>query len=152
MANVRSTNLPLVTALIELLGHKDEGGGAKSLGRLALAWQDYTPVLTSAGGTLGTYTINSARYIRVGWHVTVTFDITITSAGSSPTGDVKMTLPVAPKSANCGSVQGRESTGPKGLAGIVDGVNARALVSFYDGTTATGNGKRLIGTITYEAA
>ena len=107
--------------------------------RLPLTWADYTPVLTSATGTLGTYTINHARWVRVGWTVTVTFDIAITSAGTTPGGDILMTLPANGRDGPyCGAVHGREHGAGDLIGGPVDGDAGRARISLDAGAFAGG--------------
>ena len=149
--SVRTTNLPQAAMLAELIGHRDTGAGAMATERLPLAWATYTPVFTSGTGILGTYTINRARWVRVGWTVTVAFDMTITSAGSSPAGSIVMTLPVPSKSGFPGSVQGREQVTGRLIGGVVDGDQQRARFSFDSFASAAGNGNRLVATVIYEA-
>jgi hypothetical protein len=149
---VQTKNLPLATQpVLTVLGHQDAGGGVESLARVPLAWASYTPVFTSSTGILGTYTITRARWVRVGWTVTVAFDITITSAGSSPAGSIVMTLPVPAKSGFPGSVQGREQVAGRLIGGVVDGDQQRARFSFDSFATAAANGNRLVATVIYEA-
>jgi hypothetical protein len=150
---VQTRNLPLATQpVLTVLGHQDAGGGVESLARVPLAWANYTPVLTAQTGTLGTYTVNRARWVRLGQAVTVTFDVLITSAGSSPSGNVIMTLPVPAAPGFSGSVQGREVAAGRLIGGVVDGTQQNARLGFDNFGFAGGNGNRLIGSITYEAA
>lgn len=116
------------------------------------AFTDWTPTVTSQGGTLGTTTIY-ARYLQIGKVVYIVLDITITSAGSSPTGDIRFTLPVTSKNVGCsGTVNGRDLATGNILSCQIDGTNARGAGSFNSGATPTGNGGRLFLSGLYEAS
>ncbi len=130
--------------------------GAVDLTKAAAAvsdWTDYTPTFTSATGTLGTRTINRARYQQNGKRVHVYIDVSITSAGTTPGGTVRMTLPVTGFNAGViGILSGYDLTTGNIIGGWVDGSNARASASFNAGVFAGGNGGRLLMEFTYEAA
>lgn len=116
-------------------------------------WTTYAPTFTSAGGTLGTQTLNRARYMLEGKRVHVVVDVSITSAGAAPSGAVRVTLPVVAANVACaGVVSGYESTGGNLLGGFVDGTNARATVTLTAGAFPGANGNRLMLGFTYEAA
>jgi len=117
------------------------------------AWTDYTPTFTSAAGTLGTQTLNRSRFQQNGKRVHVYIDVSITSAGTGPSGFVRMTLPVAGFNAGIvGLLNGYDLTTGNLIGGYVDGTNARANASFNAGVFAGGNGGRLLMAFTYEAA
>lgn len=119
----------------------------------ATAFATYTPTVTSATGTLGTHTINRARYMRVRGVVHVILDISITSAGTTPGGAVRVTLPItAANVAAAGIVNGYEFTNGNPLAGYVDGTNARANMFLATGAFPGSNGNRLMVALNYEAA
>lgn len=140
------------------------GGNPPAFGSLDLtqsatavaAWTSWVPTLTSGGGTLGTYTINRARYVQIGKIVEYYADITITSIGTVPTGDVLITVPVNGPAVNfVGFASGREQTntgnwigGP--VSGNVGGGNIIRL-SMYGGVFAGSNGNELVFGGTYEA-
>lgn len=121
---------------------------------IAHGWTSWTPTFTSAGGTLGTTTINRARYIRYGLAVHFYIDVTITSAGTAPTGDIRFTLPVPANTVACaGTVSGHEAAlNGNVIGGHIDGTNARGTFSFDNGATPSGNGNVLRFGGTYEAA
>ena len=120
---------------------------------LAAAWTAYVPVATANSGTLGTYTINKARYCRLGNRVEVFIDITITSAGTTPGPNLILTLPIAAATGNCGTAFGRENaTTGNIVSGPVSGSSAALYVSMNGGASATDNGYNLTISAVYEAA
>jgi hypothetical protein len=122
-------------------------------GTATAAWTTYTPTFTSASGTLGTQTLNRARYLQVGKLVHVLVDVSITSAGTAPGGAVRITLPVvAANVAYSGGLSGYELANGNILSGYVDGTNSRANVTLNNGAFPGANGNRLMMTMTYEAA
>lgn len=122
-------------------------------------WQSWTPVFTSSGGTLGTYTINSARYVLIGKTVLFHIDVMITSAGSSPTQPIKGTLPIAqPALNNVGNLTGYEvqNTGNVITGYIVGSVGSGQYMAmdFTAGAAGsiTANSARLYVSGMYEAS
>lgn len=120
------------------------------------AWTSWTPTLTSAGGTLGTYTINRARYIQIGKVIEFYGDITITSIGTAPTGDVLITVPVnGPAVSIVGVANGREEANTDNLIGgkVTGNVGGGNLIhlGMYGGVFAGSNGNELVFGGTYEA-
>jgi hypothetical protein len=65
------------------------------------AWSTYTPNVASStvGSTPATYTVNSARYKRIGKTVTVSVVVTVTDQGVGAAGSILIDLPFAASSA-----------------------------------------------------
>ena len=57
------------------------------------AWTNWTPTITAAAGTLGSTSINVARYIQVGKTVSLFLDFQITNVGTG-IGVIFFTVPV----------------------------------------------------------
>jgi len=68
---------------------------ASTAAAIITEWQDYPMVVTSTGTspTLGTTSTNKAQYRRVGSDLEVRYDLVITSAGTTGTGDYLYSLP-----------------------------------------------------------
>jgi hypothetical protein len=115
-------------------------------------WTTWTPTLSSATGTLGTYTINVARYVREGSKITMYVYVAITSAGSSPGGNLRITLPVAGKAGVCGAGSGEDTNTGNVVTGRCDGTAGYWYLHFNSGATATGNNTSICASAIYEAA
>lgn len=122
-----------------------------SLRAAVAGWTDWTPAYTSAGGTLGTAAASKARWIKIGDIVIAYWHMAITTAGSSPTGALISTLPYNVVSNAGGVVVGYDLNTGNFIGGYVTGASQRALMTFYGGATATGNGTTIIGLMIYEA-
>ena len=59
---------------------------------LLSAWVDWTPVITSGGGSITSYTIASASYKQIGKTIIVNFDFTVTNNGTG-SSSILMTIP-----------------------------------------------------------
>lgn len=67
-------------------------------------WQTYVPVVTAGSGSITSYTIDSARYTRIGDTVTANVRFTLTNAGTAGS-DIRFTVPFA-SSASASVAQG----------------------------------------------
>jgi hypothetical protein len=117
--------------------------------------QTWSPTLTSTTGTLGSYTVNSAWYKIQDNIVTAFFDVSITSAGSSPGGAIISTLPVnsAASTAYIGTCSGYETNNTGDIiGGVVAGNSNLARFSFYAGVFPGANGNRLMVSLSYNAS
>jgi hypothetical protein len=113
-----------------------------------LAWTTYTPVITATTGSITSYTINFARYAKLGKQVTVFVDYNVTNNGTG-SGQQDFTLPVNARSGSLCGGAGLDGPTGKMLNGyLVSVTNAR--IGFYDFTYPGSGAKRM--TITYEAA
>ena len=108
----------------------------------------WTPTITAETGTIGTTVVNSANYTKIGRLVSVTFDITITSAGTG-SGGLKVSLPFFPAVAGntCGSVREYLNSGDMGQVFKYDATNV--LIMRYNNTTFIVNGNKLMASYTY---
>lgn len=119
-----------------------------------LTWYEegtWTPVISSAAGTITSYSVNSASYTRIGRRVIVDFDITITNNGTGTAGINITGVPfaVATAYASCGSFREVAVTGNVGAIIANSGTNLQA--ANYDNAYAGGTNYRLVGTFSYNA-
>jgi len=96
---------------------------------------NWTPTLTSGGGTITAYTVNFGKYTKVGRMAHICCKITVSDIGTA-FGAALITLPIT--SASESIAVGRESaaTGYILIASIGDTSNA---INVYDGRSANGN-------------
>lgn len=118
---------------------------------------NWTPTFTSSGGTIGTQTLNFARYTQAQKLVQFYIDVSITSAGSSPTGEMLVTTPVTAKNQfTAGALSGQLRNGASifAVTGFVFGTNNQFRMTRFDGTSTDifTNGNRIIVSGMYEAA
>ena len=135
-------------------GFSIDGSGSITVANTFSAW---TPTYSAAGGTLGTTTTNAARFFQFGKMVHFYLDVSITSAGTSPTGFFKFTLPVTPKlQFVVGALSGWEQTNNVAFNGYVlgNGFGNEGRIDRYDGSATAGvaNGSRIVVSGMYEAA
>jgi hypothetical protein len=122
-----------------------------SVGTGLLAWSNYTPVLTSQTGSITSYAVGEAKYVRLGKIGIVRFSVSITNNGTGGTAN-SLTLPAGftPLSSNNYGT-GRENS----VVGFQTQINtagsplAMRIVK-YDATYAGGTGYSLTGTIVME--
>lgn len=109
----------------------------------------WTPTITSSGGTLGTVSSINDNYQYDGRFIRGTIAFAITTAGSSPTGNINIPLPVAADSN--ASVSGIEISTGKALIGYILNPSAPTVMSvhYYDNSFAGGNGTTLIISFEY---
>jgi len=110
----------------------------------------YTPTVTSQVGTITSYTATGGYY-EVGKMVYFTVSVTITNAGTG-SGGINISLPFTNNSTFYGTVSGRESTGGKGIDGVISLSGTTALVFFYDNATTIVTGNNLIISGFYQRA
>lgn len=94
----------------------------------------WTPVVTSAAGSITSYTIGSATYTKIGRFVMATTRFTITNAGTG-TGGLDITLPFAAGTQNStGTAFESALTGDAGRAWVSSGASSM-LVAKYNNVT-----------------
>ena len=133
--------------------------GAAGVTSKLLNWYEegtWTPVLRFGGGSTGiTYTTQQGRYTRIGRTVTIRFEITLSSKGSS-TGEADITgLPYNAANLNAFSVylySNFNATYKVGIAylnaGTINEIAANGTAAFSD--TQFTNTSRFWGTCTYQ--
>jgi hypothetical protein len=114
------------------------------------AWASYTPTATAQTGSFTTLGTVSGRYQQVGKTVHFYVSVAITTNGTAA-DFVKVTLPVAARSANAGNASGREpSTGTLLFGTLVN--TSDVWVSTPSGTYPGGDGRTIQVAGVYEAA
>ena len=104
------------------------------------AWTSYTPTVTSGGGTITSYTVNEAKYEKVGKTVRVRISFTITNVGSA-SGEIRATLPPSSTSAYGQAVSGvGDGAGGNALMVWMDGAATYLRIRNYDNTFYAANG------------
>ena len=126
---------------------------AATMNSIGAAWETWTPTVTSSGGTLGSVTINSAKYGRIQKIVFCSFDITITAVGTG-SGSLNITLPITGVTGQNGKAVGvwreRSVTGDMGFVNFA--TTTLAFCQRYDQGAILNTGRTFAGTFTYEAA
>lgn len=112
------------------------------------AWTTFTPTLTTTSGSVTSYVVDAARYIKIGKTVTVSYNVTVTNNGTGA-GQTNLTLPVA------------ALAGTRNAGGGINVTNGISLVVWLPSTTVvrfatysfgyTGATTNVVS-ITYEAA
>lgn len=117
-------------------------------------FQTWTPTLSASVGTLGTTTINAARFNQVGRGVNFYLDVSITSAGTTPSGEFRFTLPTTARNQfTSGACSGVENTNVTVISGVVSGSSGFGQVSATAGSpNIMLNGNRIIVSGMYEVA
>lgn len=116
------------------------------------AWTSWTPTVAGYTGTIGTVTINAAKYMTVGKLVVARVDVTF-APGTAATG-ITITLPSTAVAAKSGNATGIETNVTGWTLGGNNDTTGRMYITKYDGTapwSGTGN-NRIVGTFFYEAA
>ncbi len=113
------------------------------------AWTSFTPVVTSAGGSITTYTASGA-YTRVGKLCVMRFKVTLTNAGTA-SGTMYLTIPFNGPTGVTQMGVARE-TAAVGFTASVTAEATRFEVNKYDNTTPFGSGYVINGTVSYEVA
>ena len=93
----------------------------------------FTPTVTSEGGTIGTTTVISANYTKIGRLVNVNFDIRIDSIGTA-TGGLKVSLPFS-ASGEQNSGVGREIINTGNMCQVTRSTATTVYVYFYNNAT-----------------
>jgi hypothetical protein len=106
----------------------------------------FTPTVTSEFGTIGTTTVTSATYTKIGRLVSINFDISIITAGTG-SGSLLVSVPFNIGEEACGA--GRE-TAIVGNMCLVFRQSATAVgVRFYNNLTPIANLNRFFCSYTY---
>lgn len=113
------------------------------------AWTSFTPVVTSATGSITSYTATSA-YTRIGKLCVMRFKVTVTTAGTAG-GTMYVTMPFNGVTGATGMGVARE-TAVIGFMSSVTIESTRLEVNKYDNTTPFGSGFVTVGTVSYEVA
>jgi hypothetical protein len=106
----------------------------------------FTPTVTSEFGTIGTTTVNSANYTKIGRLVSVNFDISIITAGTG-TGGLLVSVPFNIGEEACGA--GRETSNTGNMCQVFRQSATAAGVRFYNNLTPIANLNRFFCTYTY---
>ena len=113
------------------------------------AWTSYTPTVTAEAGSITSYTVNRAAYIRVGKLCVTQLHITITNKGTG-SGALNVTAPFNSYNDTGGGV-GREIAVVGTMIYSAMGSN-QFQIRKYDATTVLVNSYQVALTITYEVA
>lgn len=98
------------------------------------AWTAYTPTIVANSGTLGSYTVNVARYRQIGKTVWLDVAFTINTLGTAGSY-IKVSVPVAALAGSSFVLAG--AGGGKSLQvylGAISGDASNLALFFYDGT------------------
>lgn len=139
----------LVFATVPTLVSPGVGGMFGPTGNIVCdVWRYFTPVVSSALGTLSGYS-SAGRYKVVGNTVHVQFGIDVVTNGTA-TGDIRFVLPFGGEATHTSIGHGRETaiTG-KALTVTIPGNHNFALVNNYDNSYPGADGYKLSGTIQY---
>jgi hypothetical protein len=110
----------------------------------------WTPTIAAETGTIGATVVNSANYTKIGRLVSVTFDITITSAGTGTAG-LKISLPFSCVAGNtAGALREYQVTGNMGQVYRFDATNL--LCNSYNNSTLIVSNYKVMGGYTYFAS
>jgi hypothetical protein len=113
------------------------------------AWTSFTPVVTSATGSITSYTATAA-YTRVGKLCVMRFSVTVTTAGTAA-GSMYLTIPFNAVAVRSSMGVARE-TAAVGTMSSVTVTTSRLEVNEYDNSTPFGSGFTIVGTVSYEVA
>ena len=128
------------------------GGTGTATGNVLNDYEEgtWTPTVTAETGTIGATVVNSANYTKIGRLVSVTFDITITTAGTGTAG-LKLSLPFScVAGSTAGATREYQTTGYMGQVFRFDATNV--LVYNYINTTVISAGNKVMGGYTYFAS
>jgi hypothetical protein len=115
-------------------------------------WTTYTPTLTSVGGTITSYTVNTARWAQSGKVFFIQFDVSITNNGTGGTG-LNLTIPAGKTAKNINQVgSGRELSVSGSMLQIFLTTTSELRIYDYKNAYPAGTGARVCGFITYELA
>jgi hypothetical protein len=107
----------------------------------------WTPTVTSEGGTIGTTTVISANYTKIGRLVNVNFDVRVDSIGSG-TGGLKVSLPFS-SSGEQNSGVGREIVNTGSMCQVTKNTATTVYVYFYNNLTVIANTNRVVCNYTF---
>lgn len=107
----------------------------------------WSPTVSSSGGAITSYTVNSATYTKIGRLVNISFTVTITNNGTG-SGAVGITLPF--QSAVNAVGAGRENAAVGSMLQVLIGAgSATASIFNYSNGYPGGTNYQLICTLTY---
>jgi hypothetical protein len=108
----------------------------------------WTPTVTAETGTIGSTTLISSAYTKIGRLVSVCFDIRIDAVGTGSAG-LKVSLPFSPSlgQQTCGAGREYINTGKMCQVPKFDATNV--VVYFYDNSTVIGLNNRVMCSYTY---
>ena len=115
-------------------------------------WTDYTPTVSSAAGSITSYT-QDAKYIRIGKVCIVRIGITLTNAGTG-TGFLAFDLPFTVKNDTAMPVGAGRENALTGKMVQIQAINSTssARMYFYDNSSVITTNNYLFGTLVYEVA
>lgn len=118
-------------------------------------WTAFTPAAYGGTGsmTFSSVTVNKARYMQIGKKVTVYYDFTGTTGGTT-SGQIWFTAPVAPSSDGLYAVGSAKCTDNSTVIGGWSNMDATKIYTakFDTNAWALMAGENIAGTITYEVA
>lgn len=130
---------------------------AATMNSIGAAWETYTPTVTPQSGTITTMGNRFGKYVRINKLVCVIFDFTITTNGTGGTW-LNLTKPVTgvnPLGSGTGLIGMAYETAVTSYLGAVrEGGTSSVLILGTGGAPGYigGNGNRVTGFFTYEAA
>lgn len=130
---------------------------AATMNSIGAAWETYTPTVTSQSGTITTMGNRFGKYVRINKLVCVIFDVTITTNGTGGTW-LNVTKPitsVGTLGGNTGLLGMAYETAVTGWLGAIRDSSTTAVLVLGTGGSPGyigGNGNRITGFFTYEAA
>lgn len=129
---------------------------AATLNTIGAAWETYTPTVTPQTGTITTLGARFGKYTRINKLVVVIFDVTITTNGTGGTwiNIGKPITSVAPLGGGTGAIGFGTETAIFGNSFTIreNGTTAVLCLGVTAPAYVGGNGARITGFFTYEAA
>jgi len=130
---------------------------AATMNQIGAAWETYTPTVTPQSGTITTLGARFGKYSRINKLVVVMFDVTITTNGTGGTwlNIGKPITSVGSLGGNTGLVGMAYETAVTGWLGAIRDSSTTAVLVLGTGGSPGyigGNGHRVTGFFTYEAA
>ena len=107
----------------------------------------WTPTVTAETGTIGTTTVISANYTKIGRLVNVNFDVRVDSIGTG-TGGLKVSLPFS-SSGEQNSGVGREIINTGSMCQVTRSTATTVYVYFYNNLTVIANTNRVVCNYTF---
>ena len=112
----------------------------------------WTPVISASSGSVTSYTINSAKYTRIGRIVNLSFDYTITNNGTAGLSTVITGVPFninGGANSAMGVVREVAAIGSSGV--VYPSSTTQLIVIDYKNSYLGGNNFRVVGSIAYTA-
>jgi len=114
----------------------DDNAGA------TVAWQTYTPTITSSAGTITTVSSVSGRYRKTGRIIHIEIDFTVTTNGTGATR-IDATYPSGIVAVGNGMIAGRVTGVGLMLQGLVADGSTSVAITTYDNVYPGADGRRL---------